>query len=138
MKSVKTFINNESDVLTFLHQSQVLREAIHFFKNNFYYILPKSWGMWDLCSPTRDWTQCPLLRVLTTGPPGKSQKQYFKLVPQWLHNKLDYATVTMCLQLQIICAISGVIISISICSCNWNVTFKIFQNTLLSKIKWQF
>lgn len=28
MKSVKTFINNEADGLTFLHQSQVLKEAI--------------------------------------------------------------------------------------------------------------
>ena len=32
--------------------------------------------MWDLSSPARDWTRAPCIgkhRVLTTGPPGKSQ-----------------------------------------------------------------
>ena len=33
-------------------------------------------GMWDLISPTGNWTCAPCIghRVLTTGPPGKSQR----------------------------------------------------------------
>ena len=37
--------------------------------------------MWDLSSPTRDWTSSPGIRkhrVFTPGPPGKSQAKNFK------------------------------------------------------------
>ena len=33
--------------------------------------------MWDLSSPTRDWTHPPWTGILTTGPPRKSPKLHF-------------------------------------------------------------
>ena len=35
-------------------------------------------GMWDLSSPTRDWTCTPAVKgeILTTGPPGKFPKRW--------------------------------------------------------------
>ena len=64
------------------------------FKTFFFFLLPQSLsfflllsffnhpcGVWDLSSPTRDWTHpCPLYwkhGVSTTGPPGKSLSQSF-------------------------------------------------------------
>ena len=40
----------------------------------FIYLLTVQYGMWDLSTPTRDWTQVPCFgsRVLSIGQPGKS------------------------------------------------------------------
>jgi len=39
-------------------------------------------GLWDLSSPIRDQTHIPSLEgeVLTTGPPGKSQKGFLNII----------------------------------------------------------
>ena len=57
-----------------------LQEALSFWYNHHsFYILVAGHCMWDLSSPTRDWTCSPLWwkhRVLTPGTPGKSH-DYF-------------------------------------------------------------
>ena len=39
------------------------------------FLVVLAWGMWDLHTPTRDWTLTPCIegKVLTTRPPGRSQ-----------------------------------------------------------------
>ena len=60
--------------------------------------------MWDLSSLARDQTPCPLhwqLKVLTTGPPGKSPKFSAEIVPSLrgilmpaINNRYDYTFIT--------------------------------------------
>ena len=42
------------------------------------FLLAASPGLWDLSSPTRDWTLPWRRGVLTTGPPGKSLENFLK------------------------------------------------------------
>ena len=65
----------------------------HFKVFLFHALVSWLWGMWDLSSPTKDrtCTPCIVSEVLTTGPPGKSQRLWllitFSSLRSQLHSK---------------------------------------------------
>ena len=53
----------------------------------FFYFLAMPRGIWDLSSPTRDWTRGPCIGILTTESPGKSLQ--FSFI--WVHSIVEMA-----------------------------------------------
>ena len=62
----------------------------HFKVFLFHALVSWLWGMWDLSSPTKDRTCIPCIgsEVLTTGPPGKSQRLWLLITFSSLRSQL--------------------------------------------------
>ena len=60
------------------------------------FVVNVSCGMWDLSSPTRDWTCIPCMSRLTAGLPGKSPVLHIYCSPLFTEVKVAQLCLTLC------------------------------------------
>ena len=81
----KTLVPEEELTDTVIYIPWERARTLPYHCSNFFFFLAMPLSLWDLSSPTRDWTQVlsSESRVLTTEPPRNFLQYYFLTGPPW-------------------------------------------------------